>query len=254
MARTYGAEAIIIKRRNWGEADRFITFLSKYKGKFTCVAKGIRKVASRRGPNLELFNHVKVYLAQGKNLDVVIEVESLGTFKRIKEDLPKLGLSFHLAEMVNEFLAEGQGGRGVFDLLLKTLKQLQEEENPQKSIIILQTFDVKFLDLVGYKPRLFSCAKCGEKIGGRENFLSAEFGGVIDQDCFKSALFTRPISPNAIKLLRFLQIEDWPRIKKLTIKGSLNKETERILRFYIEYLMEKELKSAKFIDQIKIKR
>ncbi len=251
MARTYSAEGIVLRRTNFGEADRLVTFLSRYKGKFTAIAKGVRKVASRRGPNLELLNHVKAHFAAGRNLDVVTEVESVETFKKIKEDLPKLGSSFHLVEMVNEFLAEGQGGRGIFDLLLKTLKLLQEEEYPQKVATILQAFDVKFLDLVGYKPRLFSCAECSEKISGKENFLSAEFGGVIDQDCFKSSLFAKPISQNAIKLLRFLQTEDWPRIKKLSVESSLNKETDQLLRFYIEYLMEKELKSAKFIDQIK---
>ena len=251
MARTYNAEGVVLRRTNFGEADRLVTFLSKYKGKFTAIAKGIRKVASRRGPNLELLNHVKAHFAAGKNLDVVTEVVSVETFKKIKEDLPKLGSSFHLAEMANEFLADGQGGRGVFDLLLKTLKLLQEEEDPQREAIILQAFDVKFLDLMGYKPRLFSCAKCGQKIQGERYFLSAEFGGVVDQNCFKSFLFAKPISQNAIKLLRFLQTEDWPRIKKLSVENSLNKETDQLLRFYIEYLMEKELKSAKFIDQIK---
>jgi DNA repair protein RecO (recombination protein O) len=251
MARTYSAEGIVIKRINIGEADRVITFVSKYKGKFTAVAKGVRKVASRRAPNLELLNHIKAYFAVGKNLDVVTEVESLATFRNIKEDLFKLGFSFHLAEMVNEFLAEDQGGIEIFDLLLKTLGTLQVEENPNKSKILLHAFDIKFLDLVGYKPQLFSCAKCGKKIRKGQNFFAADLGGVIDLTCGKNSFLSRPISQDTVKLLRFLQKENWPKISRLSITDSLNKEIGGLLRFYIEYLMEKELKSTKFIDQIK---
>ncbi|HEX7456011.1 MAG TPA: DNA repair protein RecO [Candidatus Nanoarchaeia archaeon] len=251
MARTYSAEGIIIKRINFGEADRLITFLSRYKGKFTAIAKGVRKVASRRGPNLELLNHVKVYFAVGKNLDVVTEVQTLTTFRKIKDDLFKIGFSFHLTEMVDEFLAEGQGGRQIFNLLLKTLNLLQEEENPEKVKVILHAFDLKFLENVGYKPQLLSCAKCSAKLGSEQNFFSAEFGGIIGQNCRENSLFSTPISQDAIKVLRFLQSKGWQDIKRLLVDASLNSEVESLSRFYIEYLMEKELKSAKFIDQIR---
>ena len=89
MSRSYTAEAIILKRTNFDEADKIITFLSKYKGKFTAIAKGVRKIASRRSPNLELFNKVKGHFASGRNLDVLTEVETVHTFKKIKESLEK---------------------------------------------------------------------------------------------------------------------------------------------------------------------
>jgi DNA repair protein RecO (recombination protein O) len=250
MARTYSAEGIIIKRVNVGEADRLVTILSKYQGKFTAIAKGVRKVASRRSPNLELFNYVKAHFATGKNLDVITEVESLATFKNIKENLFKLSFSFHLAEMVNEFLAEGQGGKEVFELLLGVLRDLQEED-PKKVKVILHAFDIKFFDLVGYKPQLHTCVKCGRNVGRDRNFLSAELGGIVDQNCYRGSFFAKPVSQDAIKLLRFLQSEDWPQIKRLSVDDSLNKEVELLLRFYIEYLIEKELKSTNFIDQIR---
>ncbi|MDP2720553.1 MAG: DNA repair protein RecO [bacterium] len=250
MARTYGAEAVILKTANFGEADRLITFLSKYKGKFTAIAKGVRKIASRRGPNLALLNHVKAYFAKGKNLDVVTEVETLHTFKNAKEDLKKVSSGFHIAEVTNEFLADGQGGRAVFDLLLLHLQLLDREKNLENVSKILRTFEVKFLDLVGFKPQLRRCVSCNRIIDAENNFLSPQLGGVIDKSCASSSLFAEPISINAIKALRFLQEEDWPKIDKISIRGLLSQEIARQTRYYIEYILEKELKSVKFLEKV----
>ena len=251
MTRTYAAEAVILKTTNFGEADRLITFLSKYKGKFTAIAKGVRKIASRRGPNLALLNHVKAYFAKGKNLDVVTEVETLHTFKNAKEDLKKVGSGFHIAEVTNEFLADGQGGRGVFDLLLFCLQLLDGEKNLENVSKILRTFEVKFLDLVGFKPQLRRCVRCNRIIIEAENnFLSPQLGGLLDNKCASGSLFAKPISINAIKALRFLQEEDWPKLDKFPIRGSLDQEIGRQTRYYIEYILEKELKSVKFLEKV----
>ena len=56
MSRAYKTEAIIIKRRNFGEADRILTILTKNYGKIQVRAPGVRKITSRRSSHIELLN------------------------------------------------------------------------------------------------------------------------------------------------------------------------------------------------------
>ncbi|MEX0621752.1 MAG: DNA repair protein RecO [Candidatus Woykebacteria bacterium] len=250
MARTYAAEAIILNKRNFGEADRLITFLSKYKGKFDGLAKGVRKVASRRGPNLDLLNHVNVYLARGKNFDVVVEVETIHTFKEAKEDLDKISSGFHLLEITNGFLEEGQGETEIFNLLLGSLRRIEAGKDLFKSKETLRAFEIKFLAEVGFKPQLRQCVVCSREVNENNHLLSPELGGVLDKGCSTNSLLSKPISVEAIKLLRFLQKEDWEKINKLSISPFVFSELETHLKFYIEFLLEKELKSVKYLQKI----
>src|SRR3990167_5613366 len=57
---SFATEAVVLKRRDFGEADRLVTFFTKRKGKVVALAKGVRKVTSRRAPNIELLNHVRI--------------------------------------------------------------------------------------------------------------------------------------------------------------------------------------------------
>ncbi len=251
MSRSYSAEALVINRRNSGEADKVITLLSKFRGKFDANAKGVRKIASRRGPNLDLLNHIKASFASGKNLDVITEVQTLDSFKRAKGDLEKIGYSYHITELVKEFLEEGQGGRDVFDLLLTTLKELDKAQNPRKIGRILRSFEIKLLYYAGYKPQMGHCVVCGDNSPELGNFISPQAGGVVGSKCGVAIISKRPISTDAIKILRFLQYEPMDRINKLNITQDLNSELEDHLRFYIEYILGKELKSIKFINQVR---
>ncbi|MBI2622470.1 DNA repair protein RecO, partial [Candidatus Microgenomates bacterium] len=71
--RSYRAEGIILKRTNFGEADRFLTVFSKRHGKIKILAKGVRRITSRRGPNIELFNLATLYIHKGRHLDILTE-------------------------------------------------------------------------------------------------------------------------------------------------------------------------------------
>ena len=251
MSRYYSIEALVINRRNIGEADKIITFLSKFRGKFDASAKGVRKIASRRGPNLDLLNHIRASFASGRTLDVITEVQTIDSFKRTKGDLEKVGYSYHITELVKEFLEEGQGGREVFDLLLTTLKELDKVQDLERIGRVLRSFEIKLLYCVGYRPQLYHCPLCGEKISEQGNFISPQAGGVVDSKCGATIISKRPISTDAIKILRFLQKEPLEKIKILNITPDLNSELETKLRFYIEYILDKELKSVKFIDQVR---
>jgi len=58
--KSYKTEGIIIKRKNFGEADRILTIFTKNKGKISIVAKGVRKINSRRAPHIELLQKQKL--------------------------------------------------------------------------------------------------------------------------------------------------------------------------------------------------
>ncbi len=246
MSRNFGAEVVVLKRTNLGEADRIVTFLSKYKGKFSAVAKGVRKITSKRAPSLELLNHSVTHLSRGKNLDLVMETKILDSFKGIKEDFLKTNFGLHVLEIVNGFLADGQGSGKVFTLVLETLESIDRMPITQLPKI-LRAFEMKFLTDLGFKPELYQCVRCQEKVLPVANFLSPFSGGVMHGECIKEDVFARPISSSSLKVLRFLQGESPERISRLVLSTKTDEDLEEKTRFYLEYLLEKELKTAKFI-------
>lgn len=122
--RTYKTEGIILKRSNFGEADRLLTVFTKHYGKIRCRAPGIRRTISRKAPHLELFNLSTLFLVQGKNLDIVTEAQTINSFNGFRKDLPKVGIAYYLCELVDGLCPERQENREVFELLKKSLEIL----------------------------------------------------------------------------------------------------------------------------------
>ena len=68
-------EAVVLSRRNFGEADRIITLFTRDHGKITVLAKGVRRPRSKKAGHLEIGSWCKIFVARGKNLDLLTEVE-----------------------------------------------------------------------------------------------------------------------------------------------------------------------------------
>lgn len=124
--RNYKAEGIILKRTNFGEADRILTIYTKQYGKLRVLAKGVRKINSRRGGNLELFNHVAILVSSGRNLDVLIEVQLIDSFSSWRKNLKAVGVAYYFCELVDKLTAEGQEHLNVFELLLAYLGKVND--------------------------------------------------------------------------------------------------------------------------------
>ena len=75
--RLYRVTAIVLKRRDQGEADRLLTVLARERGKVTLLAKGVRRQASRKAGHLEPFTYVELLVAKGKSLDIVTQAETV---------------------------------------------------------------------------------------------------------------------------------------------------------------------------------
>lgn len=145
--RNYKTEGIILKRTNFGEADKILTIFTRHFGKIKVLAKGVRKLTSRKGGNLELFNWVRLFVSKGRNLDVVTEAETLKAFQAWRRDLRKVGLAYHYCELVERLTAEGVPNQEIFKLLVGTLSNLHQLEHKG------QEFEKKILEETGFWPK-----------------------------------------------------------------------------------------------------
>ena len=88
--RTYRTEAIVLRRKDIGEADRILTLFTPQLGKVRVVAKGIRKPRSRKAGHLELFTRAKLLLATGRDLDIITQAEGLDAYPRDRRESARI--------------------------------------------------------------------------------------------------------------------------------------------------------------------
>lgn len=149
IGRNYKAEGIVLKRVNCGEKDKLITIFTKNFGKLIVLAKGIRAIYSKKAPHLELFTHVSFYVAKGTNLDIVTEAYTLQTFPNLREALEKVAYAYNIVEILDRLCAEHQEHRNIYNLLLETLRRI--DDNSDRNIkVIIDEFTLKTLWDLGF--------------------------------------------------------------------------------------------------------
>lgn len=150
--RSYSVEGIVIKRANLGEADKLVTLFTKTRGKLTLVARGVRKLTSRRAGSLELFNHIKVAVASGRGeLDTLTEVQTLATFPAWRRSLGRITLAYQLAEAVDKLTPDHQPQPRIFEILSASLSQISRlgaDWKPQ-----IEGWLVEIIRELGYWPK-----------------------------------------------------------------------------------------------------
>ena len=164
IIRSFRAEAVVLKHRDQGEADRMLTLYSRERGKVRALAKGVRKTHSRKAGHLEPFTHVSLQLAIGRNWFVVSQAEAQETFNHLRESLDTIGFASYLIELVDKFTYEEEENAPVFHLLVQTLRRLNRGDSPN---LVTRYFEIRLLDNFGFRPELKNCVVSGEEILGR---------------------------------------------------------------------------------------
>ena len=143
----FRTEAIILKKRNFSESDRLLTIFTRDFGKLTVLAKGVRRPRSRKAGHLELGNWCKVFIAKGKNIDILTEVESKKAFgiADFRED--KANKIYHLLEIIENLTVDHQKNLQAFILLVKFLKKVETDKNFN---LLSSVFKIKLLASLGF--------------------------------------------------------------------------------------------------------
>ena len=245
--RIYRTEAVILNRTDFGEADRLLIFFTPHRGKLRAVAKGARKPSSRKSGHLELFSHSRLMLAKGRNLDIITQAETVEPFLPLRKDLLRTTYAYYAAELTDRFVGDQDENRPVFDLLLAVLGWLCQTDD---LALAARYFELRLLALVGYQPQFFQCVNCQTEIEPLINFFHPGEGGVLCPRCGEGRSGTKPLSLNALKVLRFLQTRAYDTVRLLRVRPPLHAELEAIMLHYITYTLERDLKSVDFLHRL----
>jgi len=119
-------EGIVIKRRNYGEADKLISVFTKEEGKIRVLAKGIRKLTSRRAGHTELFNHLKITVVKHRDLYILSEAVSYSKNISIENDLDRIIYLYCIAEIIDHLVLDDQALPDVYFLFKSALQDIYD--------------------------------------------------------------------------------------------------------------------------------
>ncbi len=258
-AGSYQIEAIIIKKTKLGEADRILTFYTPELGKVQGVAKGVRKPKSKMSGHLELLTYSKVLLTKGRGaLDTITGCQAVDSFLPLKSDLDLCASALYATELVNQFGVERQENRPLFHLLLELMQALSNlpANSPDASRLVadalLRYFEIHLLDRVGYRPQLQQCVSCRQPLNPASlYYFSVSAGGVVCPTCKPKLSFTYALSPPALDTMRLLQDSGWPSAFQVISEPRLRRELEMLLRNYLRFLLERDIRSVAWLDVLR---
>ena len=246
--RVYRTDAIVLRRSDFGEADRLLTVFTPGRGKLKLIAKGARKPSSRKSGHVELFSRGHFVVAVGRELDIVTQAETIDPFLPLREDLLRTTYAYYFAELADAFTAERDENRPLYELLCEALGWLSTAEEPP---LVARYFELHLLSLVGYQPQLFVCPGCKDLLKPETNYFSVAEGNVFCRRCGHDRRGTMELSVNALKVLRFLQTREWQVCRLLRLSQASHAEVERAMNRYITYHLERKLKSVDFVNRLR---
>jgi DNA repair protein RecO (recombination protein O) len=117
--------------------------------------------------------------------------------------------------------------------------------------LAVRFFELKLLDLVGFRPELSECIVGHEPLLPEDQFFSPGEGGIVCPRHAAQAGSVVPISMDGLKLLRHLQRSTWKAVAALKVPPAAHDDAERVLLGYITTLIERRLQSVDFIRQVR---
>lgn len=247
--RSFRASAVVLRHADWGEADRLLTLYTREQGMVRAIAKGARKVTSRKAGHLQPFTQITIQLAKGRDLLIVTQVETINAFLPLHDDLLKTSHAAYVVELLLRFSYEDEGANpSIFRLLVETLGRIEAEED---AWLAVRYYEMRLLDAVGFRPQLFECANCSREIRAEDQFFSFTAGGVICPRCGEGLRNLSKISLEALKYLRHFQRSSYRDASRAYPGMEVKKEAETLMQGYFTYLLERELNTPGFIKRVK---
>lgn len=246
--RSIRVEGIVLRRHDLGEADRLLSIYTREQGKVRAIAKGVRKMRSRKAGHLEPFTRVNLQLARGRELFIITQAETVDAYLAMREDLETVGYAAYAVELLDRLTYDNDDNRALYRLLTDTLARLNREPEAEPAV---RYYEIRLLDQLGYRPQLYACLNCEAEIRPQDQYFSASLGGALCPNCGPNTPDAQPISLNALKYLRHYQRSSYREAVRAQLTPKINQEMEQHMHRYLTYILERGLNTPAFIREVR---
>jgi len=237
----YRDEAVVLRTHKLGEADRIVTMLSRQHGQIRAVAKGVRRTASKFGSRLEPFMAIDVQLYEGRTLDTVSQVETIGAYGReIMADYASYTAAHAMVELAERLTGESSSTQQYL-LLVGALRSLSRAERDPS--LTLDSYLLRALSLAGWAPNFESCAGC--QAPGPHNGFVMSIGGVVCNNCKPPGAAT--LDAETVQLLGALLAGEWDFAQAASQHSKSN--ASGIVAAYSQWHIERGLRSLNHVER-----
>lgn len=242
-------EAIVINRKDYRETSYLLSFFTADFGKIHAQAKGAKRRIDKFGSRFVplSFNKIVFYESVQGSLNIISQADLLEHFSGIDKDIEKYCYGSYFLELINAAMGIGDKNKEIFILLKNFLNFIDKED---KIPHIVQVFEIKFLNLSGFKPSLDCCVHCNSQMIDKSKF-SYVLGGLLCEKCFSVDRSAQSLMPGTIATLKHIEKIELANIHGFKIMPSVFAELEKILRIFINYHITSEFKSLELLKKVR---
>lgn len=203
---------IVLRRVDYGEADRIVTVLTPDRGKISLMARGVRKLNSKMAGAIELFSVSEfTYLAGRSTLHRLVSAQLNKHFGHISKDISRTMLGYELLKLLGS-VTEDETEPAYYHLLTDAFAALDDEAVP---IRLVQTwFSARLLVIAGYGPNLTSDSNGDALLAGDRYNFNDGYSALERQEAGQ-------LGSSEIKYLRLLFSPNKPRLL-VQVQGGMS--------------------------------
>ncbi|MCF8094554.1 MAG: DNA repair protein RecO [Desulfobacteraceae bacterium] len=251
----FSTPAILLRRIDYGDYDLIVTFLSLAKGKISALAKNAKKSRKRFSGLLEPFTALELVCRSGRagGMPILQEASMHSPFAGIREDVFKTLYAAYWAELINGWMEEWKSQPRVYRLLYDALNALDLDLAGPEEISII--FQMRFLSLAGYTPKLDLCGACGtalDLMAAGTVIFDLEKGGIVCNGCAAGESRTRlRISKGAVKQLCWIRENDFKTLQRLRFTPTALREALSAMEAFVPYHLGRMPRSLRVLGQMR---
>jgi len=245
----YKTEAIVLERKDYRETSYLLRLFTSDFGQLNAQAKGAKRKIDKFGTNFLpiSYNKIVFYDNERSDLHILSQADLLEHFDSISNSIEKFTYASYFLELVSAAMPLGQKNKEVFELVMCFLNVLNKKEEIKH---ITQIFEIKFLSLSGFKPRLDCCVSCDTHLLEKSRF-SYVLGGLLCPTCFSVDPAARSVMQGTIASVNHIEKMDLEKMASFCMVASVKKELEQILRNFIDFHLGRQFKTLEFMKKVR---
>ena len=262
--KTYNTTGIVLTIQDHGENDRRFSIFTKDFGKIETVAKGTRKILSKLNPHLQPLSHVSLMVAQGKRIDKLANAvslmghtpafaESFGEAKENTENLETRVLLDYVREVTDQLTEVHLREADIYHNLNSFLSYIKSNQDLNYHFLS-NSYILKLLDLLGYRPELKRCIECSCPIIFPKAVLDVNRGGIICDRCQVGAITQThyEITDSIIKILNTVLDSNYETLGNYRFNLDDLNDFNQVVYKLASYQVSKPIQSVEFLKKVSI--